>query len=508
VQRFVSVPPTLRAGSIKMKQYRNSPRASYDCILAQKASCLLMLSPLCTRLEERMAKKGKKNTPTPEIMPMIHPHAAGIDVGAEEHWVCVPADRDAQPIQKFSAFTCDLHRLADWLTACRITTVVMESTGVYWIPLFQILETRGFAVALVNARHVKNVPGRPKTDRFDCRWLQRLHSYGLLAPSFRPPEDVCRLRSLLRHRENLIQMTVKHIQHMQKSLDQMNLHLHHVISDVTGVTGMRIIRAIVAGERDPGTLAQYRDYRIKSSPETIAKALEGDYRPEHVFTLTQSLALYDFTQQQVAACDQEIERVLGTFASLIDPDEHPLPPPTTAHRQPQRNEPAFDLRAHLYRITGVDLTQVPGLQALTIHTVLSEVGLDMSKWPTDKHFASWLGLCPDNRISGGKVLSTGSRRVQNRASRALRMAAQSLRTSPSYLGAFYRRMRSKLGPAKATTATAHKLAKIIYHMLQEQTPYREHGAEHYLHKDHERKLRQLRKQAKHLGFALVPQASN
>jgi transposase len=455
-----------------------------------------------------MAKQSKKHQPTPENMPIIHPHAAGIDVGAEEHWVCVPTDRDAQPIQKFSAFTCDLHRLADWLTACRITTVVMESTGVYWISLFQILEAHGFEVALVNARHVKNVPGRPKTDRFDCRWLQRLHSYGLLASSFRPPEAICQLRSLMRHRDSLIQMSVKHIQHMQKSLDQMNLHLHHVISDVTGVTGLRIIRAIVTGERDPRTLATYRDYRIKSSEDTLAKALEGDYRPEHVFTLTQSLALYDVTQTQIAACEQEIERVLGTFDSLVDPDDHPLPPPTTAHRQPRRNEPAFDLRSHLYRITGVDLTQVPGLQAPTIHLVLSEVGLDMSKWPTDKHFVSWLGLCPDNRISGGKVLATGSRRVQNRASRALRMAAQSLRTSPSYLGAFFRRMRSKLGPAKATTATAHKLAKIIYHMLKEQTPYRERSAEHYLQKDHERKMRQLRQQAKHLGFALVPQTSN
>ena len=455
-----------------------------------------------------MAKKGKKNTPSPENMPILHPHAAGIDVGAEEHWVCVPADRDAQPVQKLSAFTCDLHRLADWLTACRMTTVVMESTGVYWIPLFQILEARGFEVALVNARHVKNVPGRPKTDRFDCRWLQKLHTYGLLAPSFRPPADICQLRSLLRHRDHLLRMTVKHMQHMQKSLDQMHLHLHHVMSDVTGVTGMRILRAIVAGERDPQTFAQYRDYRMQSNEETIAKALEGDDRAEHVFTLTQSLALYDFTQQHIAACDQEIARVLATFDSLVDPEEHPLPPPPTAHRRPQRNEPAFDLRTHLYRITGVDLTQVPGLQAPTIHIVLAEVGLNRHQWPTDKHCASWLGLCPDNQISGGKVLSTGSRRVQNRASRALRMAAQSLRTSPSSLGAFHRRMRSKLGPAKATTATAHKLAKILYHMLKEKAPYRARSAEDYLHKDHERQLRQVRKQAQYLGFDVVPQTNH
>lgn len=307
-----------------------------------------------------MAKKSKKTKPTPEHMPIIHPHAAGIDVGAEEHWGGVPADREAQSVQKFSAFTCDLHRLADWLTTCRITTVVMESTGVYWLPWFQLLEARGFEVAVVNARHVKNVPGRPKTDRFDCRWLQRLQSYGLLAASFRPPEAICQLRSLLRHRDPLIQMTVKHIQHMHKSLAQMHLQLHHVMSDSPGVTGLRILRALVAGERDPRVFAQYRDYRIKSSLDTIAKALEGDYRPAHLFTRPQSLDLYDFTQRQIATCDQEIERVLGTFDSLVDLDIYPLPPPTTAHRPPQRHEPAFDLRAPLYRITGGDLTHVPG----------------------------------------------------------------------------------------------------------------------------------------------------
>ena len=440
-------------------------------------------------------------------MPIVHPHAAGIDVGAEAHGVGVPADRDAQPVQKLSAFPCDLPRLADWLTACRMTTGVRESTGVSWLPLVQILEARGFEVALVNARHVKNVPGRPKTDRFDCRWRQKLQTSGLLAPAFRPPEDLCRLRSLLRHRETLIRMTVQHMQHRQKSLAQMHLHLPHVRSALPGVTGLRILRALVAGERDPQTCATSRDSRLTSSADTIAKALEGDDRPERVFTLTQSLALSDFTPQHMAACAQEIARVLRPFDSLVDPDEPPFPPPTTAHRQPQRNEPACDLRTHLSRSTGVALTPVPGLQALTIHISLAEGGRTRHTWPTDKHCASWRGLWPAHQMRGGKVLSTGSRRVHNRASRALRMAAQSLRTRPSSLGAFYRRMRSKLGPAKATTAPAHTRAKILYHMRKETTPSQERGAAYALHKEPERKIRPLRQQAKHLGFALVPQTS-
>jgi transposase len=336
-----------------------------------------------------MAKQGKQHTRTLENMPMLHPHAAGIDMGAEEHGVCVPADRDAQPVQQLSAFPCDLPRLADWLTTCRMTTVVMESTGVYWMPLFQILEARGFEVALVHARHVNNVPGRPQTDRCDCRWLQKVQRSGLLAPSLRPPEDLCQLRSLLRHRDKLSQMTVQPMQHLHKALDHMHLPLHHVMSDVTGVTGLRLLRALGAGERDARTFAQYRDYRITSRPDTMVKALEGDYRPAHVFTLTPSLALYDLTQQHMAACAQEIARVLGTLASLVDLEAPPLPPPTTAHRHPPRHEPAFDLRAHLYRITGVALTQGPGFPALTLHTILSEGGLDRSQWPTDTHCASW-----------------------------------------------------------------------------------------------------------------------
>jgi transposase len=371
-----------------------------------------------------------------------------------------------------------------------MTTVVMASTGVYWLPLLQILEARGFEVALVKARHVNNVPGRPKTDRFACRWLQKLQTYGLLAPSLRPPEDMCHLRRLLRHRDNWIRRTVQHMPPRQKALEQMHLHLHHGMSELPGVTGMRIRRAIVAGERAPRTFAPYRDSRIQASADTITKALEGDDRAAQVFTLTPSLALSDFTQQHIAACDQEIARVLAPLDSQVDPDEPPFPPPTTTHRHPQRHAPACALRTHLDRITGVDLTQVPGFQAPTIHLIRAEVGLNMHPWPTDKHVASWLGLCPDNQLRGGKVLATGSRRVQNRASRALRLAAQSLRTRPSDLGAFSRRMRSKLGPAKATTATAHTLANILSHMLKEKTSYRERGAEYDLPRAQERKRTQ------------------
>jgi transposase len=435
-----------------------------------------------------MAHTGKKTKPTPEELPLVHPHAAGIDVGAAEHWVCVPADRDVEPLQQFSAFPCDLSRRADWLTTCRLTTVVMESPGVYWIPLLQILAARGFAVALVNARHVTQVPGRPTTDRLDCRWRHKLHTEGLLAPSLRPPEHVCPLRSLLRPRDNLLQMMVKPMPHRPQALDPMKLHLPHGMREVTGVTGRRMLRAIVAGERAPQTFAQYRDYRSQASPETMAKALAGAYRSAQLCTLTQSLALYDFTPQHSADCDQAIERVLSTVATRVDPATHPLPPPTTTHRPPHRTAPAFDLRPHLYRITGVALTHVPGFQAPTIQVILAEVGLNRHTWPTDTHFASWLGLWPDNPISGGTVLATGSRRGHNRAWRAWRLAAPSLRTSPSDLGAFLRRRRGNLGPAQATTATAHQLAKIIYHRLKEHTPYRERRAAEYLHTDQERRM--------------------
>ncbi len=430
----------------------------------------------------------------PVTMPILHPHAGGIDVGATEIYVCVPLDRDPQPIRRFGTFTEDLHALADWLTQCGVTSVAMESTGVYWIPLYQLLEVRGLAVCLVNARHVKNVPGR-KTDVQDCQWLQSLHSVGRLRASFRPPETVCAVRSLLRHRATLIQLAATHTQHRQKALNQMNLQLPHVLSDVTGVTGLASLDAILAGERDPQVLARHREGRIKASRETIAKALVGDYRPEHLFTLRQSLVSYRHSQCLIAECDGEVETLLGTFASQIDP---------AARRTPHRKTPRFDLRAELYRVLGTDLTQVPGLQTPTVHTLFAELGADLSAFPSGQHFASWLGLCPDNRISGGKILSVQTRHVKHRVAQALRLAAQSLSRSQSVLGRFFRRMRAKLGAPKAITATAHKLARIVYHLITTRQPYQESrlAAADAAHRRHSES--RLRAQARALGFQLVP----
>ena len=447
--------------------------------------------------------RGQRRTTRAVTTPVLHPHAAGIDIGATELYVCVPLDRDPQPIRRFGTFTEDLLALAAWLAQCGVTSVAMESTGVYWIPLYQILEERQFEVCLVNARHVKNVPGR-KSDVQDCQWLQYLHSVGLLRGSFRPPETVCAVRSLLRHRDSLVQLAATHTQHMQKALTQMNLQLHHVLSDITGVTGLAILDAILAGERDPQGLARHRDPRIKASPETIAKALVGDYRLEHLFTLRQSLASYRHYQQLIGECDGEVQALLGDFASQIDPAVHPLPPSTSARRTPHGTAPRFDLRAELYRVLGTDLTQVPGLQTPTVHTLFAELGADLSPFPSGDHFASWLGLCPDNRISGGKVLSVKTRRVKHRVAQALRLAAQSLSRSQSVLGGFFRRMRAKLGAPKAITATAHKLARIVYHLLTTRQPYDESRLA-AVEADHRRRTEsRLRTQARALGFQLVP----
>lgn len=434
----------------------------------------------------------------------IEPNAAGIDIGATEIYVAVPPDRDPSPVRSFQTFTEDLQALAAWLLACRIRTVAMESTGVFWIPLFQILEARGIQVCLVNSLHLKRVPGR-KSDVADCQWLQYLHAVGLLRGSFRPADAICQVRSLLRHRDGLVEMAAEHVQHMQKALSQMNLQLHHVLSDLTGRSGLAILDAILAGERNPVVLAELRDGRVKATPETIVKSLIGDYRREHLFTLRQSLKAYRHYQTLIADCDQEIENFLQEFDSKIDVEQHPLPPEKHRH-QPRKNEFRFDLRTHLYRILGVDLTAVPGVNALTAHTLLAEVGPNLSHFPNAAAFAAWLGLCPDNRQSGGRVLSSKTRRTQNRLNRALRVAAQTLHKSQSYLGDYYRRMRARLGAPKAITATAHKLARILFHLLTTQHSYDESIFAIEEQRNRLRKENRLRRQAQQLGYQLVPLA--
>ena len=435
---------------------------------------------------------------------LLNPDAAGIDIGAEECFVAVPPDRDPQPVRRFLCFTEDLHALARWLKACAVTSVAMESTGVYWIPVCQILETYGLEICLVNARHVKNLPGR-KSDVQDSEWLQQLHSYGLLAASFRPADQICVLRSYWRHRARLIQYAGAHIQHIQKALVQMNLQLHRVVSDVTGVTGLRIIRAILAGRRDPRELAALRDFRIKASEETIAKALVGDYRPEHLFALRQALELYDFYSAKIEECDRQVEAYLQQIDSRVDPRQVPIPASTRTSRskKPQRNQTTFDLRTEMYRISGVDFTQIEGFDALTVQTVLSEVGLDPGRFPTSRRFTSWLCLCPDNRITGGRVKSSKTRPSANRAARAFRLAAQSLSHSQGPLGSSYRRLKSRLGAPKAITAMAHKLARIFYRLWSDPATYDPARLDYYERKNEERTLRYLEKKARSMGYELV-----
>jgi transposase len=446
-----------------------------------------------------MSRRPKKKAQSQPII--LQPDSAGIDMGATELFVAVPPERAEESVRSFGAFTEDLNTLADWLAQCRIKSVVMESTGVYWIPVFQILESRGFEVCLVNARHVKNVPGR-KSDVLDCQWLQYLHTVGLLRGSFRPQDQVCALRTYLRHRDMLIKSAARHVQHMQKALMQMNLHLHHVISELTGITGLAILDAILKGERDPRTLAALRDRRIKAGEATIMKALVGDYRPEHLFTLKQALAIYRHYQTQLQDCDRQIERQLNAFESKT---REPAPVPVGRQRKkPERNQPQFDLRSHLHRILGVDLTALPGLSTITVPTLFSEVGGDLSKFPSAKQFASWLGLCPDQRISAGKVLCAHTRSVKSRAAYALRMAAYSAGKSYSALGEYFRRMRARLGAPKAITATAHKLARIIYHLLKTGQPYDDTVFARNETLYQQRREDGLRRHARELGFALIP----
>lgn len=442
--------------------------------------------------------EAKQSRPQRDLTP-VHPAAAAIDIGATMHVAAVGPDRDAEPVRTFQTFTGDLHRLADWFARCGVKTVVMESTGVYWIPAYEILEQRGFEVVLVNARDAKHVPGR-KTDVSDAQWLQRLHEYGLLRGSFRPQAEMAGLRAYLRQRERLLDYAAAHIQHMQKALTQMNLQLHHVVSDITGATGMRIIRAIVAGERDPNVLASYRDARCHASVETIGQALVGNDREEHIFALTQALELYDVYQEKVAACDRQIEAILQRLKRSAAPPVSELPAARRSTRQP--NAPAFEVRGALHAILGVDLTQIHGLGPYLALKLVGECGTNLSAWPSAKHFTSWLGLAPHNKISGGKVLSSKTRRTGNRAASLLRLAAVAVGRTETALGAFYRRLSGRVGKAKAITATARKIAVLFYNTLRHNISYADPGASYYEDRYRERVLRNLHRRAKSLGFVL------
>ena len=467
-------------------------------------------TPTLKMVEEKMSTHNNKAKSVGRSMDVmkgrsgplaqVNLNAAGIDVGAKSHYLAVPQDRAEQPVREFGAYTADLYRLADWLTECGVETVAMESTGVYWIALFGVLEERGFEVMLVDPRRLKSVPGR-KTDVSDCQWLQQLHTYGLLASAFRPAAEIRRLRSYLRQRSMLIEYASHHIQHIQKALLQMNVQLHHVISDITGKTGMAIIRAIVAGERDPHKLAQLRDYRTKADEETIAKSLQGHWQPEHLFELSQALELYRTYQGKITECDREIEALLSTFEDRSDGEALKT---RLGKKRHQGNAPRFDLRTHLYRVTGVDLSDIDGIDAYTALKVISETGIDMSRWPTAKHFASWLGLCPNNKITGGKVQSSRSKPNANRAAAALRLAANSLHRSDSALGAFLRRKKTNLGAPKAITATAHKLARLVYSMLKYGQQYVDRGQDYYEREYRKRALRAATRRAAQLGYKLVP----
>ena len=457
-----------------------------------------------------MSRKRKSNAVckpgAPEAIPVMNANAAGMDIGANEIYVAVPADRDRQPVRCFGTFTGQLMELSEWLQQCRIETVAMEATGVYWIPVYQILETASFDVCLVNARYFQNVPGR-KTDVSDCQWLQRLHAAGLLRGSFRPAQQVCVLRSLTRHRDNLIQLASTHTLHMQKALDQMNVQLHHVLSDLTGLSGLAILDAILSGERDPRTLARLRDGRVKASEETIVQALTGDYRAEHLFTLKQSLATYRYYQRLLTACDLEIERQLKRFDANIDVKERPLPPPQGASQKDLQQRAEF-------RSTNPSLPHLRsgpdrGARDQRFDRAYHPVGdwPDIAKFRSAAAFASWLGLCPHNDISGGKVLSARTRQVKNRVALAFRMAANALFRSQSPLGDFFRRMRAKLGAPKAITAAAHKLARIVFHMLSKREAYDETILTKHEGHFRVRAEARLHAQAKALGYSVVPIAS-
>lgn len=455
-------------------------------------------------------KKGRKKVS--DDLHITHPHAAGIDIHSREHWVAVPAASARGPAQdpklpahvrSFGTCTPDLEQLADWLTECGVTTVAMESTGVYWVPLFELLERRGFKVFLVDPRQTRQVSGRPKTDVHDCQWIQRLHSYGLLSASFRPEDEVCVLRGYLRQRQTLIVSAGQSIQRMQKALEQMNIKLTAAVSDITGVTGMLILEAILRGERDPQRLARYRHTQCHRSEEEIARALQGNWREEHLFALRQSMKAYKFARRQLAECDQALEKYLKT---MVDQSNGAKLPPNGKTRRVKVASPAFDARTLLFRFSGADLTIIEGIDDSSALTILSEIGIDMSRWPSEKHFTSWLGLAPQHRQSGGRVFSRRIRGGANRAARAFRMAAQGCHNAKNAMGAFYRRIQARAGRGKALIATARKIAERVYRLLKYGETYTRQTMADYENAYRIKLTKGLAKRAAELGYQLVPTA--
>ena len=448
-----------------------------------------------------------------EALTLTHPHAAGIDVHAAVHFVAVPAEdvpagfvnaeaKLPAGVRKFGTNTGDLEALAAWLKACHIQTVAMESTGVFWIPLYDLLASQGFEVLLVDPRQTKHAPGRPKSDVLDCQWIRRLHSYGLLTASFRPADEIVCWRGFQRQREMLIRYAAQHVQHLQKVLEEMNVKLTEVVSDIVGQTGMKIIKDIVAGERDPQQLAKHRHDRCKATAAEIASALYGNWRGEHLFALKQALKLYEFYQKQLRECETQIEACLR---GMKDRSNGAPLPASLRKRKPEKNEVRFGARALLFRMAGVDLTAIEGISETTALVILSEIGTDLSKFPHEKNFVSWLGLCPQHRGSAGKIFKRRIRRGANRAARALRMAAQGCHHAKNALGAFYRRIQGRCGGPKAIVATARKIAERVYRLLKYGQAYVRQAEAAYEEAYQLRLVKSLAKKAASLGYQLVPE---
>jgi transposase len=436
-----------------------------------------------------------------KVLEIVHPEAAGIDVGGSEHWVAINPDRDEEPVRRFGCFTSDLREMARWLLEKGVRSVAMQSTGVYWMPVFEVLEQHGLEVFLVNARHTKNVPGR-KSDIQECQWLLKLHAFGLLNNSFQPTDEIRIARTLWRQRGDLVAEAASCIQRMQKVLIEMNVQLSSVLSDLSGVSGMNIIGAILKGERDPWTLAALVEPEVKATLQNIARSLEGNWRDELLFVLGQQRELYRFYQESIAECDVRLRQHLETFESKTDLETQPIGPKPKG-KKGSKNAPRFDLRTELYRITGIDWAQINGIDVLTAQTVIAETGTDLSAFPSEKQFASWLGLCPTNETSGGKVLKRRTRKVVNRASTAFRNSASTLLRSQSYLGAQYRRLRTRLGAPKAITAMARKLACLFYRLMKHGQQYVDKGTEYYEARYREQQIRSLTKRAQKLGLQVV-----